>query len=112
MYEWYQESILKRGMIILREDIKERSGRSLLNRLSDIWIRFYGTILPMLQAVFYTIATHGLTIRQLTLLHFRDVVVLKTKVDEAVCSDPRCVSQALRQMFLVLLVSIFVTRVS
>ncbi len=104
MYALYQEHILKRGMIILREDIKEKHGRSLLNKLSDIWGRFYSVLLPMLQAIFYTITTHGLGIRQLTLQSFRDVVLLKTEVKEAIDANKGNVSPALKQMLLVLLV--------
>eukprot|EP00794_Sanderia_malayensis_P005302 gene5302-5971_t len=103
MYALYQEHILKRGMIILREDIKEKRGRSLLTKLSDIWGRFYSFLLPMLQVIFYTITTHGLSIRQLTLQSFRDLVLLKTEAREAIDSNPSSVSPALKQMLLVLL---------
>ena len=109
MHALYQEHILKRGMIILREDIKEKHGKSLLNRLSDVWGRFYGVLLPMLQAIFCTITTHGLNIRQLTLQNFRDIVLLKTDIKEAVDANSASISPGIKQMLLVLLVSYLFT---
>ena len=106
MYDLYQESILKRGMIILREDIKEKHGKTLLNKLADVWLRFYGGLLPMLQIIFNMMTTRGLNIRQLTLQNFRDVVLLKTEAKEAIFDHPNDVPPAVKQMLLVLMVSI------
>ena len=106
MYDLCQESILKRGMIILREDIKEKHGKTLLNKLADVWVRFYGSLLPMLQIIFHMMTTRGLNIRQLTLQNFRDVVLLKTEAKEAIFSFPNDVPSPIRQMLLVLLVCV------
>lgn len=39
-------------MIILRQDVVELRGHSLLQKLSDIWVQFYTSILPTLLAMF------------------------------------------------------------
>lgn len=103
----YKESILMKGMIILREDVKEKSGELLLEKLSDVWVYFFGYILPMLQAVFLHLTPPGgLTIRDVSLLSFRDIVVLKTKLEEAFCMDIT-VPPRVTQMLLVLQVKSF-----
>jgi len=103
VFELCQESILKRGMIILREDIKEKHGKTLLNKLADVWVRFYGNLLPMLQIIFHMMTSRGLNIRLLTLQNFRDVVLLKTEAKEAISAYPHDVPSPVRQMLLVLL---------
>ena len=102
----YEEAILKRGMIILREEIKEKPGHQLLAKISDIWSKFYSHILPTLQILFYSIPTHGLTVRQMTLLSFRDVFLLKTKIEEALNATDGNYPKGIRQMLLVLQVSL------
>lgn len=111
MYDLYQDSILKRGMIILREDIKEKHGKTLLNKLADVWARFYGSLLPMLQIIFHMMTSRGLNIRQLTLQNFRDFVLLKTEAKEAIFACPNDVPAPIRQMLLVLLVSLKYSKV-
>lgn len=71
------------GMIVLREAIKEKKGNELLERLADVWTSFYKNILPMLLAIFYPIQEQGTTIRSVTLVGFRDMVLLKTKIADA-----------------------------
>ena len=104
-YDLCQESILQRGMIILREDIKEKHGKTLLNKLADVWVRFYGNLLPMLQIIFHMMTSRGLNIRQLALQNFRDVVLLKTEAREAISIHQTDVPSPIKQMLLVLLVS-------
>ena len=70
-------------MIVLREAIKENKGNELLDRLADVWTSFYKNILPMLLAIFYPIQEQGTTIRSVTLVGFRDMVLLKTKIADA-----------------------------
>ena len=70
-------------MIVLREAIKEKKGNELLERLADVWTSFYKNILPMLLAIFYPIQEQGTTIRSVTLVGFRDMVLLKTKIADA-----------------------------
>ena len=103
-YDLHQESILQRGMIILREDIKEKHGKTLLNKLADVWVRFYGNLLPMLQIIFQMMTSRGLNIRQLALQNFRDVVLLKTEAREAISTHPNDIPPPVKQMLLVLLV--------
>lgn len=101
--EYYQDSILKKGMIILRENVKEKTGPILLEKLAVVWREFYTTILPTLLAIFYPIQEQGLSIRKTTLVGFRDIVVLKTNIDEALQSIPKQkVPSEITQMLLIL----------
>ncbi|XP_046850295.1 proline-rich protein 5-like [Xenia sp. Carnegie-2017] len=82
--DFYQESILKKGMIILREEVREKSS-DFLNKLSDCWTVFFCNILPTLQAVFVSLPqSNGLSVREVSLVYFRDIIVLKTKLDKVI----------------------------
>ena len=82
--DFYQESILKNGMIILRAEVREKSGEY-LDKLATCWTVFFCNILPTLQAIFASLPqANGLCFRDFSLVYFRDIVVLKTKLDEAI----------------------------
>ncbi|XP_003385148.1 PREDICTED: proline-rich protein 5-like [Amphimedon queenslandica] len=103
--EFYQEQLLKKCMIILREDVREESGQMLLEKLGHVWVQFYTSILPTLQAFFAPIQFKGLSIRALTLISFRDIVLLKTSIEDALDSSVSSsipVSPEIKQMLLVL----------
>ena len=98
----FRESILMKGMIILREDVKAKNGEVLLDKLADSWTYFYSNILPLLQAIFLNVQPpDGQSIRDISLVSFRDIVVLKTKLEEAFIMD-LTVPPRLVQMLLVL----------
>ena len=102
--EWFKESLVK-GMIILREDVKDKNGEVLLDKLADSWTYFFCTILPLLQAIFFDIQSReAQSTRSIALLNFRDVVVLKTKLEEAFVMD-LTVPPKVVQMLLILQVS-------
>ena len=97
----YKESILKKGMIILREEVREKSG-DYLGKLAACWTVFFCNILPTLQAVFASLPqANGLSVREISLVYFRDIVVLKTKLDEVI-DGGREVPPRIVQMLLVL----------
>jgi hypothetical protein len=99
--ELYHESILKKGMIILREEVREKSG-DYLQKLASCWTVFFCNILPTLQAVFASLPqANGLAVREISLVYFRDIVVLKTKLDEVI-DGGREVPPRIVQMLLVL----------
>ena len=99
--ERFKESLVK-GMIILREDVKAKNGEVLLDKLADSWSYFFCTILPLLQAIFLDIQSReAQSTRAIALLNFRDVVVLKTKLEEAFVMD-LTVPPKLVQMLLIL----------
>lgn len=103
--EWFKESLVK-GMIILREDVKDKNGEVLLDKLADSWTYFFCTILPLLQAIFFDIQSReAQSTRSIALLNFRDVVVLKTKLEEAFVMD-LTVPPKVVQMLLILQVSL------
>lgn len=99
--KYYQDSILKKGMIVLRENIKEKKGGELLERLADVWTQFYTNILPLVLAIFCPINEPGVNLRSITLVGFRDMVLLKTKINDAL-KPGQSVSNEIKQMFLVL----------
>lgn len=100
--EYYQDQILKKCMIILREDIREESGNVLLKKLAEVWTQFFTSILPTLQAIFATVE-HQINVRTITLLSFRDIVVLKApRIGEALDSPDTIILPEIRQMLLVL----------
>lgn len=101
----YQESILMKGMIILREEVREKSGEY-LDKLATCWTAFFCNILPTLQAVFLSLPqANGLSIREISLVYFRDIVVLKTKLDEVIAAGQE-IPPRIIQMLLVLQVTL------
>ncbi|XP_045197874.2 proline-rich protein 5-like isoform X2 [Mercenaria mercenaria] len=104
IYDYYKDKLIRKGMVILRENIKHETGMSLLTKLGEEWNYFYGEILPVLQALLYPVKTKTLTVREVALLEFRNTVLLKLPVKDALQefsqSDPK--SPATQQMLLVL----------
>jgi hypothetical protein len=100
--QYYQEHLLMKGMIILREPVKEETGHELLQNLAKLWEHFFSNILPLLQAIFYPIETLNCSVRSLTLISFRDIVVLKTKLEDALMEKDVFVPPRIQQMLLVL----------
>lgn len=99
--ERFKEALVK-GMIILREDVKDKNGEVLLDKLGESWSYFFCTILPLLQVIFLDIQSReAQSTRAIALLNFRDVVVLKTKLEEAFVMD-LTVPPKVVQMLLVL----------
>ncbi|XP_065192667.1 proline-rich protein 5-like [Sycon ciliatum] len=103
---YYQEQLLKRGMIVMREAVREEIGQSLLDRLAEVWRRFFGSILPSLQAIFYPLTTSqtssGMSIRNMSLLGFRDIILMKMPVKEALDTEGVVVPPGIKQMLLIL----------
>ena len=99
----YEDTILKRGMEALREEIKEKPGHSFLVKLGEIWSNFYQNILPVLLSLFYCIPTHGNSVKQITLLSFRNMVLLQLKIEEALSANDSSVPKSIKQMLCVLL---------
>ncbi|XP_071825971.1 uncharacterized protein [Apostichopus japonicus] len=101
--EYYKKSLLKRGMEALYNAIEDDGDKQLLESLSKVWDRFYSETLPTLRAIFYPIQTKGLTMSQITLLGFRDHVLLRTKLKESLELNAQAdIPQNISQMLLVL----------
>ncbi|KAL8581928.1 hypothetical protein ACOMHN_010302 [Nucella lapillus] len=104
IYEYYKDQILKKGMVILREKIKNDQGAELVENLGETWDYFFTQILPTLQALMYPLAelTKDVDIRNTTLLEFRNIVVLKVGLKETVDAKKYEIPPNVRQMLLVL----------
>ena len=75
------------------------SGPELLEKLAETWTQFFTIILPTLEAIF---VPTQICIRSATLLSFRDHVLLKTPISEALDSLQGDVPPRIKQMLLVL----------
>ncbi|CAF89744.1 unnamed protein product, partial [Tetraodon nigroviridis] len=69
--------------------------------LADAWVRFFTEVLPTLQAIFYPVQGQELTVRQMALLAFRDLVLLNVRLEEPL-GTAASVPPAVTQMLLVL----------
>lgn len=94
-------SYFSSGMIVLRETIKDKTGDDLLECLTDSWKQFYTCILPTVLAIFYPIQEQGIYLRSVTLIGFRDMVLLKTKIHDALHVGMHVVNE-IKQMLLIL----------
>ncbi|XP_060593554.1 proline-rich protein 5-like isoform X2 [Ruditapes philippinarum] len=104
IFDYFKDKLIRKGMVILREKIKHETGHSLLTKLGEQWNYFYKEILPVLYALLLPVETKTYTIKQVSLLEFRNTVLLKLPVKDAVAelshTDP--VHAIIQQMLLVL----------
>ncbi|KAJ8417007.1 hypothetical protein AAFF_G00282340 [Aldrovandia affinis] len=100
--EYFQKQLLNKGLLYITEKIQLYEGDSQLLILSEMWGRFFTEILPTLQAIFYPVQGQELTVRQMALLGFRDLVLLKLSLEELLPTAPSPPPPAITQMLLVL----------
>ncbi|XP_077956396.1 proline-rich protein 5 isoform X2 [Gasterosteus aculeatus] len=100
--EYLQNQLLTKGMVILRDKIHFYEGQKLLDSLADTWDFFFCDVLSMLQAIFYPVQGKEPSVRQLALLHFRNIITLNLKLDEALCRPRARVPPSIIQMLLLL----------
>ncbi|XP_064786685.1 proline-rich protein 5-like [Oncorhynchus masou masou] len=98
--EYFQNQLLTKGLSHILEKIRLYEGDSQLLILSEMWVRFFTGILPTLQAIFYPVQGQELTIRQMALLGFRDLVLLKLSLEDLL--PIATVPPAITQMLLIL----------
>ncbi|XP_030846875.1 proline-rich protein 5-like isoform X3 [Strongylocentrotus purpuratus] len=84
--EYYKKNLLQRGMKSLYDSLDNDGGQGLLSSLAELWNYFFTEILPTLRAIFYPVQTKGHTMYQLSLLGFRDHVVLQLPLKKALSS--------------------------
>ncbi|KAJ9592483.1 hypothetical protein L9F63_015899 [Diploptera punctata] len=95
IFEYYQNTLLP-GAVSQLLDVME-GGVTLI----EIWTHFYCTVLPTLDAIFIQVKNQKMTIRQVTLLAFRDHVLLKLEPTVLETYTSGKVDPAVRQMLLV-----------
>ncbi|MBN3309930.1 PRR5L protein, partial [Amia calva] len=100
--EYFQNQLLNKGLVHITEKIQLYEGDSQLLILSEMWDRFFTEILPTLQAIFYPVQGQELTVRQMALLGFRDLVLLKLPLGELLPGLDAQTPPAITQMLLVL----------
>ncbi|XP_053575018.1 proline-rich protein 5 isoform X2 [Bombina bombina] len=100
--EYLQNQLLTKGMVILRDKIRFYEGQKLLDSLAETWDFFFCDVLPMLQAIFYPVQGKEPSIRQLALLHFRNIITLNIKLDDAISRPRARVPASIIQMLLIL----------
>ncbi|XP_062239174.1 proline-rich protein 5-like [Platichthys flesus] len=100
--EYLQNQLLTKGMVILRDKIRFYEGQKLLDSLADTWDFFFCDVLSMLQAIFYPVQGKEPSVRQLALLHFRNIITLNLKLDEALARPKARVPPSIIQMLLIL----------
>ncbi|XP_030621137.1 proline-rich protein 5-like [Chanos chanos] len=98
--EYFQNQPLNKGLSYILESIQLYGGENYLQTLSEMWVRFFTEILPTLQAIFYPVQGQEMTVRQMILLSFRDVVLLKLPLEDHLHTSP--LPPAIPQMLLVL----------
>ncbi|XP_025942277.1 proline-rich protein 5 isoform X2 [Apteryx rowi] len=100
--EYLQNQLLTKGMVILRDKIRFYEGQKLLDTLAETWDFFFSDVLPMLQAIFYPVQGKEPSVRQLALLHFRNIITLNIKLDDALSRSRARVPPSIIQMLLIL----------
>uniref|UniRef100_A0A3P9NA55 Proline rich 5 n=1 Tax=Poecilia reticulata TaxID=8081 RepID=A0A3P9NA55_POERE len=100
--EYLQNQLLTKGMVILRDKIRFYEGQKLLDSLADTWDFFFCDVLSMLLAIFYPVQGKEPSVRQLALLHFRNIITLNLKLDEALSRPRARVPPSIIQMLMIL----------
>ncbi|XP_072447899.1 proline-rich protein 5-like [Chiloscyllium punctatum] len=100
--DYFQNHLLSKGLVLMEEKVRVCEGENLLEALTNSWDNFFTEILPMLQAIFYPVQGQELTIRQMALLGFRDLVLLKVDLEQVLHQPHTSVPPSITQMLLVL----------
>uniref|UniRef100_A0A8C6Y8W2 Proline rich 5 n=1 Tax=Naja naja TaxID=35670 RepID=A0A8C6Y8W2_NAJNA len=100
--EYLQNQLLTKGMVILRDKIRFYEGQKLLDTLAETWDFFFSDVLPMLQAIFYPVQGKEPPVRQLALLHFRNIITLNIKLEDALSRSRARIPPSIVQMLLIL----------
>lgn len=100
--EYLQNQLLTKGMVILRDKIRFYEGQKLLDSLAETWDFFFRDVLSMLQAIFYPVQGKEPSVRQLALLHFRNIITLNIKLEETLSRPRARVPPSIIQMLLIL----------
>ncbi|XP_077450161.1 proline-rich protein 5 isoform X1 [Stigmatopora argus] len=100
--EYLQNQLFTKGMVILRDKIRFYEGQKLLDSLADTWDFFFCDVLSMLQGIFCPVQGKEPSVRQLALLHFRNIIALNLKLDEALSRPRARVPPSIIQMLLIL----------
>ncbi|KAK7117702.1 hypothetical protein R3I94_023058 [Phoxinus phoxinus] len=79
--EYFQDQLLNKGLTDILEKIQLNNDENRLQALSEMWVKFFTEILPTLQAIFYPVQGQELTVRQMALLGFRNMVLLKLPLE-------------------------------
>ncbi|XP_031420942.1 proline-rich protein 5-like isoform X2 [Clupea harengus] len=100
--EYFQNQLLNKGLAYILERIQLYDGDDQLLILSEMWGRFFTETLPTLQAIFYPVQGQELTVRQMALLGFRDLVLLKLSLETLLPNAPLPHPPPITQMLLIL----------
>ncbi|NWW37714.1 PRR5L protein, partial [Panurus biarmicus] len=100
--DYFQNQLLAKGLLFMEEKVKLCEGEDRIDVLSEIWDHYFTQTLPTLQAIFYPVQGQELTIRQIALLGFRDLVLLKVKLEEILPLVQTKVPASIVQMLLIL----------
>ncbi|XP_067413675.1 proline-rich protein 5-like isoform X4 [Emydura macquarii macquarii] len=100
--DYFQNQLLAKGLLFIEEKVKLCEGEDRIDILSEIWDHFFTETLPTLQAIFYPVQGQELTIRQIALLGFRDLVLLKVKLEEILPLVQTKLPASIVQMLLIL----------
>ncbi|XP_076863482.1 proline-rich protein 5-like [Brachyhypopomus gauderio] len=97
MPEYFQDQLLNKGLAHILEKIQLHDCENLLQALSEMWLAFFTETLPTLQAIFYPVQGQELTVRQMALLGFRNLVLLKLPLKNMLnsASHPPAITQML-----------------
>ncbi|XP_030338845.1 proline-rich protein 5-like isoform X1 [Strigops habroptila] len=100
--DYFQNQLLVKGLLFVEEKVKLCEGEDRIDVLSEIWDHYFTETLPTLQAIFYPVQGQELTIRQIALLGFRDLVLLKVKLEEILPLVQTKLPASIVQMLLIL----------
>ncbi|XP_075404480.1 proline-rich protein 5-like [Tenrec ecaudatus] len=100
--DYFQNQLLAKGLFFVEEKIKLCEGENRVEVLAEVWDHFFTETLPTLQAIFYPVQGQELTIRQISLLGFRDLVLLKVKLGDLLPLAQSKLPSSIVQMLLIL----------
>ncbi|EQB79175.1 proline-rich protein 5-like protein [Camelus ferus] len=117
--DYFQNQLLAKGLLFVEEKVQlcegkykaalarwglrlSLGGENRIEVLAEVWDHFFTETLPTLQAIFYPVQGQELTIRQISLLGFRDLVLLKVKLDDLLLLAQPQPPSSIIQMLLVL----------
>lgn len=104
VYDRYKSQMLRKGMSILKNKITQNI--DFIEGLGETWIYFFSSILPALDCILFRVkAKCGLTIRQTSLIAFRDEIMFQIDFEEKLndmLNEKKSIPPNIKHMLLVL----------
>ncbi|GAB6024758.1 Proline rich 5 like [Chamberlinius hualienensis] len=110
LFEFYLKQVLTAGVAEIRNRLINLDDEELIRSTENNWCYFYSEVVPTLQAIFFPLNPKHTTLRHAILVCFRDNVILKINLNEAL-ESVGLPTIGIKHMLLILQCRAYMTRI-